>query len=237
MPKQPLIQTQTWPILTQERDVIRFIDSQRVTPLAWKTPRHIRFTADCFHGGVQADWLDQILSIMALCPRHTFEIVTQHPEQAYTYLRQFTVTDPRVLWRDHLANVAAIHFGQDAECAVANTIEGCLADGYNLGWPLANLWLGIPCEDQETVNARLPWLIRTPAALRLISCTGATGPLDLATWLWSAMDAQGKCAITYCLLDATGVQRHATWMQGIVRQCAAAGVACVRSIEGDRTAQ
>lgn len=36
-------------------------------------------------------------------------------------------------------------------------------------WPIRNLWLGVSVEDQPSADERIPWLLRTPAALRWIS--------------------------------------------------------------------
>lgn len=37
-------------------------------------------------------------------------------------------------------------------------------------WPLPNVWLGTSCEDQNSANERLPWLLRTKAAVHFVSC-------------------------------------------------------------------
>lgn len=43
--------------------------------------------------------------------------------------------------------------------------------GVSFEWqPAKNIWLGITAENQDTANERIPWLLQTPAAVRLISC-------------------------------------------------------------------
>lgn len=42
-----------------------------------------------------------------------------------------------------------------------------------------NLWLGVTCENQETADARIPWLLKTPAAKRFVSCEPLLSAVDL----------------------------------------------------------
>lgn len=44
---------------------------------------------------------------------------------------------------------------------------------------LANVWLGVSVEDQETADERIPILLDTPAAIRFISAEPLLGPIDL----------------------------------------------------------
>lgn len=47
------------------------------------------------------------------------------------------------------------------------------------GLPLPNVWLGVSIEDQDTANDRVPWLLRTPAAVRFVSAEPLLGPVNL----------------------------------------------------------
>jgi protein gp37 len=42
-----------------------------------------------------------------------------------------------------------------------------------------NVWLGVTAEDQERADERIPVLISTPAAKRIVSCEPLLGPIDL----------------------------------------------------------
>jgi protein gp37 len=44
---------------------------------------------------------------------------------------------------------------------------------------LPNVWLGVSAENQDQANKRLLWLMRTPAAIRVVSCEPMLGPIDL----------------------------------------------------------
>lgn len=45
--------------------------------------------------------------------------------------------------------------------------------------PLPNVWLGVSVENQKAANERIPLLLRTPAAIRFLSCEPLLGPIDL----------------------------------------------------------
>jgi protein gp37 len=45
--------------------------------------------------------------------------------------------------------------------------------------PLPNVWLGTSVENQRWADIRIPPLLRTPAAVRFLSCEPLLGPIDL----------------------------------------------------------
>lgn len=45
--------------------------------------------------------------------------------------------------------------------------------------PLPNVWLGVSVENQKAANERIPLLLRTPAAIRFLSCEPLLGPIEL----------------------------------------------------------
>jgi protein gp37 len=49
--------------------------------------------------------------------------------------------------------------------------------------PLSNVWLGVSVENQKWADVRIPHLLRTPAAVRFLSCEPLLGPVDLGRWL------------------------------------------------------
>lgn len=54
-------------------------------------------------------------------------------------------------------------------------IAGCEA----LHGPRPNVWLGVSVENQKAADERIPHLLRTPAAVRFLSCEPLLGPVDL----------------------------------------------------------
>lgn len=51
------------------------------------------------------------------------------------------------------------------------------------GWPLANVWLGVSTENQETANERIQLLLQTPAAVRFVSAEPLLEEVDISEWL------------------------------------------------------
>lgn len=129
---------------------------------------------DLFHEDMRTEWIDAVLAVMALSARHTFMVATKRPRRMAEHLNQRDAAG----WRDHLGQVAWGRWGEDAECAAANAIEGCLATGHNVGWPMRNLWAGTSVEDQATADERVPRLLLTAAAHRFVSYEPALGPAD-----------------------------------------------------------
>jgi protein gp37 len=67
-------------------------------------------------------------------------------------------------------------------------MNGVLADGYNVGWPLSNVWLGVTVENQAMADQRIPALIETPAAVRFVSVEPCLGEVHLEPYLLSSYD-------------------------------------------------
>lgn len=47
------------------------------------------------------------------------------------------------------------------------------------GVPPSNIWLGVSVENQQAADERIPLLLKTPAAVRFLSCEPLLGPIDL----------------------------------------------------------
>jgi protein gp37 len=128
-------------------------------PLRWTRARKIfvNSMSDLFHDAVPVEFIDQVFAVMALAPRHTFQILTKRPARMRDYMIRIT-QEP-----EHLD-------------AAARTLGHVLSFD---GLPLPNVWLGGSVENQETANERIPILLRTPAAVRWISAEPLIGPLGL----------------------------------------------------------
>ncbi len=68
-------------------------------------------------------------------------------------------------------------------------IDACLPGG----WPYPNVWLGISAENQAALDARLPILLETPAALRFLSLEPLLAPITLRPMIeqWAAFAVLG----------------------------------------------
>jgi len=49
--------------------------------------------------------------------------------------------------------------------------------------PLPNVWLGVTAENQARADERIPWLIKTPFAVRGVSVEPMLSAIDLSCWL------------------------------------------------------
>ena len=134
------------------------------TPLRWRKPRRVFVCSmgDLFHKDVPDGWIYEILGIMALAQRHTFQVLTKRAARMYNYLSGFK--------------------GRTDIMAAAMCINENLRlhiDTEAIEWPLPNVWLGVTAESQEAADERIPLLLQTPAAVRFVSCEPLLGPIDL----------------------------------------------------------
>ena len=157
---------------------LRFIEDALEHPLRWSRPRliFVNSMSDLFHESVTDEWIDRIFAVMALAPRHTFQILTKRPGHMLEYL------DLRTDNREH---------------AIGEQMR-IISGGRDPGMPelpLPNVWLGVSVEDQVTADLRIPLLLQCPAALRWLSCEPLLGPVDLERVLrrgWSVDPGDGK---------------------------------------------
>jgi len=104
---------------------------------------------------------------------------------------------------------------------------------------LERCWVGVTAENQEYADARIPVLLRTPAAVRFVSYEPAIGPVDFERGGWSFLRALhpppgNKCGwprgIDWLIVggESGGGARafDLRWATDAVRQCAENGVAC-----------
>ena len=106
------------------------------------------------------------------------------------------------------------------------------------GWPFPNVWLGVSVENQATADERIPWLLKTPAALRFVSYEPALGPVDFTKVCLSDGDFLGPylhslgldTCLDWIICGGESGSRarpcNLAWLRSVVKQCQAAGVAC-----------
>ena len=203
---------------------IMLVPDMLAQPLKWQRPRKIfvNSMSDLFHEGVPDSYIDQVFAVMALAPRHTFQVLTKRPERMRDYVIGLGKSAQRL-------DLAARSLGYTFEF-----------DGkYLVSWPLPNVWLGVSVEDQESANKRIPLLLQTPTAIRWVSMEPLLGHVNLHPWVC----AHGNVAkpeqkfSTWCdpiqSLDWIVVggesgpkarPMHPDWARSLRDQCAAADV-------------
>jgi protein gp37 len=195
-------------------------------PFRYKKPKRIFVCSmsDLFHPDVPFEFIDQVFAVMALCPQHTFQVLTKRPERMAQY------TDAEVMW--------------SADC-IHEEVKELTGESYVVGeWPMPNVWLGTSCEDQATADQRIPHLLQCPAAVRFLSLEPLLGPIDLTPQLlmqhaqtvrrvqrgqmpWDA-PAEQHPSIHWVIVggeSGPGARpMHPDWARSIRDQCQAAGV-------------
>lgn len=157
------------PYARQSREKVEvFLDEESLLkPLHWKKPRKIFVCSmtDIFGEWHTDEMIDKVFAVMALCPQHTFQVLTKRPERMLRYFREPYFPEPRI----------------HAQMFSLGTSEQLKA--FKGGWPLPNVWLGTSVEDQKTADERIPYLLQTPAALRWVSCEPLIRSVDLGRFL------------------------------------------------------
>lgn len=152
------------PVWTGE---VRFNEDWLTQPLQWKRPRMIFVCAhaDLFHENVPDKWIDRVFAVMALCPQHTFQVLTKRSDR----MREYLNTHRWHIW----AAIAREMLKTAPKWTRPTTVRGgdCT--------PLPNVWLGVSVENQAAADERIPDLLATPAAVRWISAEPLLGVIDL----------------------------------------------------------
>ena len=161
--------TKAGPVWTGE---VRLNEDWLTQPLKWKRPRRIFVCAhgDLFHENVPDEWIDRVFAVMALAPQHTFQVLTKRADRmrAYCQSRNSGGTSAIVA-----ANALDNANWLSRELAVKSEPQ------FQNIWPLPNVWLGVSVEDQASADERIPYLLKTPAFRRFLSCEPLLGPVDL----------------------------------------------------------
>lgn len=148
---------------------MRLVEAALPLPLRWTRPRRIfvNSMSDLFHENVPDAWIDRVFVVMALCPQHTFQVLTKRADRMRAYLAQFEQRGRYVV-----SNTRQ-QIGPDPRDGNRFLL---LDEGQR--WPLPNVWLGVSAEDQRRADERVPDLLMTPAAVRFVSAEPLLGPID-----------------------------------------------------------
>jgi protein gp37 len=179
-----------------------FVDEEILAqPLCWKKPRKVFV---CSQTDLFGEWwtdgqIDRVFAVMALCPQHTFIVLTKRPERMREYfagheddpedlplrwgMAAGEMLDGDWIWKEgkHLRSrierfITYAHGFEDMD-------ETPVSDEHEVRVPLPNVWLGVSVEDQEQADKRIPVLLDTPAAVRFVSAEPLLGPVDLSKFL------------------------------------------------------
>lgn len=138
---------------------VRIHEEKLALPIHWKKPRKVfvNSMSDLFHERVPEAILRQAFVTMAMCPQHTFQILTKRPARMKAFIESLVAEQDFFL--DHWQG------------------GGEHSDSF------PNVWLGVSVEDQRRADERIPLLLQTPAAVRFLSCEPLLEPVSLANAL------------------------------------------------------
>ncbi len=214
-------------------------------PLHWRKPRRVfvNSMSDLFHEDVQAEFIGRVFAVMALCPQHTFQILTKRPQRMADLFADGIVGPVRG-WAEQIAWERTRDAGSNLP-----------ANQFRLSWPLPNVWLGVSAEDQATADERIPLLLETPAAVRFVSCEPLLGPIDVTVlqrsdgWQVDSLrgiyshscdegfdhpaayeEVPGGPHLDWLIVGGESGPNarpcDVAWIRSIVEQCGEAGLAC-----------
>lgn len=148
-------------------------------PWAWPPGHRVRVCpdTDLFDLAVSDDMLCLVFASMVMAPWHNFFVQTQRPARMRRFVERVTA-DRRTLGEAgrELEGGRAIGFARATAALVARREgSGCVLPH--------NIWLGVRFEDQSTADARLPELLRTPAARHWAIASPLREVVDLAPHL------------------------------------------------------
>lgn len=208
-------------------------------PLRKRKPLRIfvNSMADLFHDQVPDEYIAKVFAIMALAPRHTFQVLTKRHARMRSLLNSA---------RFQQVVLAEQYRQRYDDQRVTST------------WPLPNVWLGASTENQQWADIRIPALLDTPAAVRFVSAEPLLGPIELFGSVTSPGVAIARSGVQLYPSSPDGPAEydydfqvgidwvivggesghgarpmHLDWVRSLQDQCAAAGVAFLFKQHGD----
>lgn len=156
---------------------IKFVTEHLSDPIRWQKPRRIfvNSMSDLFHEELTNEEIAAIFGVMAATPRHSFQVLTKRAKRMREWFEWVGEHgDVRALRRcgDAAEKAGAPVYVKDRKGRSPWNDNGCV-------WPLPNVWLGVSVENQEAADERIPELLKTPAAVRFLSCEPLIGPVTL----------------------------------------------------------
>lgn len=178
-------------------------------PLRTRKPTtyFVNSMSDLFHHDVPHEFISRVFGVMASCPQHTFQVLTKRSERLQCAVR-LVYEDPKE------------HGWWPCKWWHRREVE-----------PLDNVWLGVSCENQKYADERIPWLLKTPAAVRFVSAEPLLGRIDFSSARdWIGYPGEASPSLDWLIVggeSGPGARPcRAEWILSIVEQCQAAGVSC-----------
>lgn len=188
-----------------------------LAPLRRKIPTtyFVNSMGDLFHEDCPDEWIDRVFAVMALCPQHTFQVLTKRAARMREYM-----ADPERK-RIIALNAMPISCSLAADGGHKSRIKldhfsACFAGSA----PFPNVWLGISAERQQEWDDRKEYLSNTPATVRFASFEPLLGqiiePRPISDFIqWAIVGGESGHGSR---------PMHPEWARSLRDQCHAAGV-------------
>ena len=178
--------------------------------LGWRNPRMIFWGSmtDIFNEKVPFEWIDEVMAVIALCPQHTFQILTKRIERAAEYYNLnpdkalYLCTEGRV--GRQTEKIAREKLGVDT----SKTNWDMFWD-----WPLPNLRLGWSCSTQDDIDRMTPIGLPIPAAVHFLSLEPMLENIELLKYLWLRQKCVGQkgCGFIGASYDFNNPKKDGTY--------------------------
>lgn len=131
-------------------------------PLHWKKPRIIavNFSGDPYHKAIPDEMLDRLFAVMALCPQHTFILLTKRWERMAEYWGSSGLNATRC--EDIQGEAYTMSCGFQKPWTWDTLIDA-------IEVPLPNVWQGVSVSTQAELVAARSHLLATLAAVWVLS--------------------------------------------------------------------
>jgi len=206
-------------------------------PLHWHRPRRIFVCSMSDLFLAPFEFIDKVFAVAALCPQHTFQILTKRVDVALEYFDERPGFHKRHQISHQIFSRNEFRVVPIPKGLTQKQID--LAKAINEGkiWPLPNVHLGVICENQRCADERIPLLLRIPAAKRSVSFEPLLGEIDLDSPNADGLHALG-CGDITCECGDKGIDRaiigcesgpgrrpcKLEWVESLIDQADAAGV-------------
>jgi protein gp37 len=202
-----LQQFEQYQTVKQWDGTVSFVEKSLLNPLRWRSPKKIFVCSmsDLFHENILDEWRDRIFAVMAMCPQHTFQVLTKRPKNAVKYFEM----NP---WHRIAKFIEEI---SDSPCIghLVDDVERMGKDSY-----LNNAWIGVTVENQKMADLRIPLLLQIPSIIKWLSMEPLLGAISLKPEFqvdWAVIGGESGRNYRPMQID---------WLEKIVYECQEANV-------------
>lgn len=206
-------------------------------PFSWKKPRRVfvNSMSDLFHESLPVEFIASVFGVMSFAPEHTFQVLTKRASLMYDFFMRYHAGD-------YLDN---LNWWIDEACSALDPkyTKG-IRNRCQYKLPLPNVHPGVSVENQQQAMKRIPFIARTPAAVRWLSvepllgsitfgctcfvcdnttrggggvCRACGKPTAWRSMDWIVVGGESGSGARACDID---------WIRSIVRQCHKVKIPC-----------